>query len=148
MTESRIGKSLLIIAGVFSVGIGTVGIFLPLLPTTPFLLLAAACFIRSSGRLYRWLTSHRWFGPYIRNYRDYKAVTRKTKAVVLILLWVTLGISAAWAVSSWIARVALAAVGAGVTIHIMKLRTLSPDLSSRDKSADSAPGRSNSNLEV
>jgi uncharacterized protein len=63
---------LLIVVGLGSVGIGTVGIFVPLLPTTPFYLLAAACFFRSSDRLYRWLIGNKWCGPYIRNYREHR----------------------------------------------------------------------------
>jgi uncharacterized protein len=82
---------LLIIVGLAAVGIGTVGIFVPLLPTTPFYLLAAACFFRSSDRLYRWLIGNKWCGPYIRNYREHRAIPRHAKIVALILLWGTIG---------------------------------------------------------
>ena len=119
---------MLISAGVVSVVLATVGIFVPLLPTTPFLLLAAACFIRSSDRLYRWLTSNRYLGPYIKNYRDYKAVTRFTKVMTLILLWGTLGFSAIWVISSLVVRVLLFLVGVGVTAHVLRLRTLTPEM--------------------
>jgi len=120
----RVRKGFFISAGVLSVGLGTAGIFLPILPTTPFLLLAAACFIRSSERLYQWLISHRWFGPYIKNYREYNAITARTKAVVLILLWATLGYSALWVVNGWGIRSVLFVIGVGVTLHLLKLKTL------------------------
>ena len=78
---------LLILVGLAAVGIGTVGIFVPLLPTTPFYLLAAACFFRSSARLYQWLIGNKWCGPYIRNYREHRAIPRHAKIIALVLLW-------------------------------------------------------------
>ena len=84
----------MLVAGVISVGVGIVGIVVPLLPTTPFLLIAAACFVRSSEKLHRWLTGHRWLGPYIRNYQEHRAITNRTRVVALLLLWGTLGYSA------------------------------------------------------
>ena len=117
-------RGLLAALGVLLVGLATIGIFVPLLPTTPFLLLAAACFIRSSDRLYHWLVSHRWFGRYIRNYREHRAITRSTKIVTLLLLWGTLGFAAIWVVSGILVRVLLLVVGAGVTIHMLRMKTL------------------------
>ena len=116
---------LLASAGILSVGLATAGIFLPLLPTTPFLLLAAACFIRSSDRLYSWLINHRWFGPHIRNYREQSAVTRTAKAVTLAILWLTICCSAIWAVSSIYIRILLLIVGISVTVHVLRLNTVS-----------------------
>jgi uncharacterized membrane protein YbaN (DUF454 family) len=113
----------LVSAGILSLGLATVGIFLPLLPTTPFLLLAAACFVRSSDRLYRWLTTHRTFGPYIRDYREHRAMARPAKVVILASLWGVIGYSALAVVSGWILRVLLLCVAVGVTIHVLYLRT-------------------------
>ena len=110
-------------AGIVSIGIGMVGVFVPLLPTTPFLLLAAACFVRSSDRLYRWLLGHRWLGPYLRDYRERRAITNRARVVVLLLLWGTLGYSAFGATDSLWVRLALLAVGLGVTVHVLRLRT-------------------------
>jgi uncharacterized membrane protein YbaN (DUF454 family) len=67
--------------GGICVGLGVLGIFVPLLPTTPFLLVAAACFVRSSDRLYQRLITHRTLGPYIRNYREHRAITRRARIV-------------------------------------------------------------------
>ena len=68
-------KIILISVGSLSVLLGILGIFLPLLPTTPFLLLAALCYSRSSERFYQWLVTNRWFGEYIRNYREGRGIT-------------------------------------------------------------------------
>jgi hypothetical protein len=119
-------RALLVAAGCLALALGTVGVFLPLLPTTPFLLLAAACFIRSSDRLYRWLVGHRWFGAYIRNYREHRAMTRRAKLVMLVLLWGVIGHSAVM-VSSWGLRGVLAVVAVGVTVHLLHLRTMTPE---------------------
>ncbi|MHC4479590.1 MAG: YbaN family protein [Planctomycetota bacterium] len=119
------------ITGVLAVVLGAIGVFVPLLPTTPFLLLAAACFIRSSEPLYTWLIHHRWFGSYIRNYREHRAVTLHAKVVALVLLWTVIGYSALVVVSSWWLRLALALVAVGVTIHLLHLRTLKQDMAQR-----------------
>ncbi|MBM3789437.1 MAG: DUF454 domain-containing protein [Acidobacteria bacterium] len=124
MSHTR--KALLMAAGILSVGLAAAGIVLPLLPTTPFLLLAAACFLRSSDRLHRWLITHRWFGPYIRNYREHGAVTRRAKSGTLILLWATLGYTAYGLAQALWLRLLLALVGIGVTAHVLRLRTMTP----------------------
>ncbi|MGC9467598.1 MAG: YbaN family protein [Anaerolineae bacterium] len=113
------------VVGVLAVGLGAVGIFVPLLPTTPLLLLAAACFVRSSDRLYGWLLHHRWFGTYIRNYREHRAVPLRIKITSLALLWSTMGFSALHVVESTWLRVLLFLIATGVTIHIVRLKTLS-----------------------
>lgn len=107
-----------------SLGIGVIGIFLPLVPTTPFLILAAACFVRSSKRLHDALMSHRHLGPYIRNYREHRGLTRGSAAATLALLWATLGASAFLTPVTLTVRVLLLAVGVGVTIHILSLKRL------------------------
>jgi uncharacterized membrane protein YbaN (DUF454 family) len=108
--------------------LGAAGAFLPVLPTTPFLLLAAACFVRGSDRLYRWLISHRWFGAYIRNYREHRAITVQSKVVTLALLWATIGYTTIVVARSWALRAVLLAIAVGVTIHVLSLRTLRGDL--------------------
>lgn len=128
MRDSIWRKWLLITAGLLSVGLGVLGIFLPILPTTPFLLLAAACFIRSSKGLYRWLINHKWFGPYIRNYREFKAVTLRAKIGTLILLWGTISYTAFGVLDSWLLRGLLLMIALGVTIHILSLKTLTEEM--------------------
>lgn len=123
---SSVRRRLLIAAGILSVGLATAGVFLPLLPTTPFLLLAAACFIRSSPRLYQWLIHHKWFGSYLRNYWEHRAIPRRTKVVIIILLWGTLLYSIVGIVKLWWIRICLVAIGTGVTLHVLRLKTLAP----------------------
>lgn len=117
-------RILLIIAGTIFVGLGIVGIFVPVLPTTPFLLLAAACYARSSQRFYGWLLNNKWFGSYIRNYLERKGVPLKVKVLTIALLWITIGSSVAFAVHSSVARLILVLVAIGVSIHILSIRTL------------------------
>lgn len=114
-------------AGLTSLILGIIGIVIPLLPTTPFLLLSAACFLRSSGRLYRWITGHRIFGRYIRNYLKYHAVTLKSKVIALILLWAVILISLFHFQVLWL-RVLLSAVLFGVSLHLLLMRTLTPEM--------------------
>src|SRR5688572_1006860 len=83
----------LITIGWLSFVIGIVGIFLPVLPTTPFLLLAALCFAKSSARFYNWLLNHRWFGRYIRSWKENGTIPLKTKMIAITLLTVSLSTS-------------------------------------------------------
>ena len=139
MQKRSIWKVLLAGAGCVSTALGIIGIFLPLLPTTPFLLLAAACFVRSSERLYGWLIHHRWLGAYIRNYRDHRAITRTAKVVTLGLLWLTIGYSVvAVARAGWL-RALLLCIAAGVTLHVLRLRTLTPEMLSAAPKAEDEP---------
>lgn len=116
-------KCLLICAGSLSLILGVIGAFLPVLPTTPFLLLSAYCYIRSSMKLYLWLINHRFFGNYIYNYLTYRAVTRSTKIGTLFFLWLTLSVSI-YITANLHLTVFLVAVGIGVTIHLLVLKTM------------------------
>jgi uncharacterized membrane protein YbaN (DUF454 family) len=136
MNKPSFRKWLLVVAGILSVGLGVLGIFLPVLPTTPFLLLAAACFVRSSDRLYQWLIHHKWFGPYIRNYREHKAITRRVKIWTLILLWGTIGYTAFGVLTSWALRTLLLLVAIGVTIHLLRMKTLTKDMLSKTEGVE------------
>ena len=86
-------KAILIALGSVAVGLGALGAVLPGLPTTIFLLLAAACYVRSSDRLYNWLVNHRTFGPLIRRFRERRAMTRRSKVVALVSMWTMIGLS-------------------------------------------------------
>ena len=119
--STRLKCQLLIIIGTICVAIGLVGIVVPILPTTPFLLLAAACYLRSSQRFYNWLMNHRWFGTYIRNYTEGRGIPLKVKLFTIFLLWVTIGISI-WLVANWIVTVILLVIAAAVTLHIIFIR--------------------------
>lgn len=128
MARSWWVRALLIGVGAISLVLGFVGVFLPLLPTTPFLLLAAACFLRSSQRLYDWLIHHPWLGSYIRNYREHGAMTLRAKVTALTLLWLVIGHSAVMAAETLWLRVLLLVIALAVTTHIALLKTMrSPD---------------------
>lgn len=115
----------LIAAGWIFVGLGLVGAVLPLLPTTPFLLLAAACFARSSQRFYHWLHANRLFGDYLRRYRDGEGIPLRAKVISISLLWLTLTSSALFALPShwWHLRLGLVLIGLAVSVHILRIRT-------------------------
>ena len=100
--------------------------FLPVLPTTPFLLLAATCYARSSERFYHWLMTNRWFGEYIKNYREGRGIPLKQKVVTILLLWLTIGSTAWLAISQWWVRLILLGIAVGVTIHLAKVKTYKP----------------------
>ena len=114
--------------GTIAFGLGVIGVFVPLLPTTPFLLLAAACFARSSERLYTWLISHKWFGNYIRHYHEHKAITLRAKVMALTLLWGVIGCTAFGTVTAWWVRALLGIIAVGVTIHLLRLKTLTREM--------------------
>lgn len=116
-------KAFLFAVGIVAVVLGVLGIFLPLLPTTPFLLLAAACFVRSSGRLYRWLLNHRQLGQYIRQYQSGEGIPLKGKVYTIVALWATLGFSMAFAVTSAPVRAMLALIGIGVSAYVLSRKT-------------------------
>ncbi|MBN2811236.1 MAG: YbaN family protein [Spirochaetales bacterium] len=120
----KVARYALIGAGFCSLGFGVAGIFLPVLPTTPFLLLSASCFMKSSDRLYAWIRSHPTLGKYITDYLTHRAITKKNKIVSISFLWAMLGATAVFATESLVVRLILACVGAGVTIHLSLMKTL------------------------
>ncbi len=128
--RSRIVRALLIAGGTISLALGAVGIVMPLLPTTPFLLLSAACYCRSSDRLYNWLMGNKWFGEYIRNYAEGKGLTKKTKITALSVLWITIGFSIVFMLPRLLPltmvlpmQLIMIAVAIGVSVHILRLPT-------------------------
>lgn len=126
--HTRVKKYILIGAGFLTFALGAVGIFIPLLPTTPFLLLSALCFLRSSGRLYRWLTEHKIFGKYIKSYFEYRAITRRMKIITLIFLWSVMTVSIVLFMEKLWLRLLLIAVAGGVTVHIVTMKTLTEEM--------------------
>ena len=118
-------KVVLTILGVLSLGLGVAGIFVPLLPTTPLLLLSAWCFVHSSERLYEWLINHRILGKYIRNFREHKAIPLHVKVVSVGLTWLTIGYCVVAVVDEyWWAQVALLLLAAAISWHILSYATL------------------------
>ncbi len=134
MTKTSIRTYLMLIIGIIAVCLGFIGIFVPLLPTTPFLLLAAACFVRSSERLYNWLINHRWFGAYLRNYREYGAIDLRGKIISIVILWGVISYTVLYEVTNLPLRIFLCAVAVGVTIHILRLKTFRSEMLERSPS--------------
>lgn len=120
----RIINVALVFIGSLALVLGIIGIFLPILPTTPFLLLSAACYIRGSNRLYNWLIQNRVFGKYIKNYREGKGIPLKTKVWALVFLWGTISSSIIFFIPLLLVKVLLFLIAVGVTIHILSIRTL------------------------
>ena len=117
-------KYLLIILGSISLALGVIGIFLPLLPTTPFLLLSATLYVRSSERLYQWLIHQKYLGDYIRNFREHRAIPLRAKILSVSMVWITL-IYCATTVSEaiWV-KILFIALAISVTWHIISYKTL------------------------
>ena len=111
-----------LVLGFLCVGLAGLGLALPVLPTTPFLLLAAFFFARSSPRFHSWLLLQQSVRSYLRNYYEGRFMRPLHKAVTLALLWVTLGLTAWLVVSALWLRIALGVVAVGVTVHLLTLR--------------------------
>lgn len=110
-------------SGFLLVAIGVIGIFLPLLPTTIFLILASACFVKSSPRANEWLKNNKYLGPYLKNYQEKTGLTVKSKFLTLILLWVSILASAVFLTNEFYIKLILLAIAAGVSIHIISIKT-------------------------
>jgi uncharacterized membrane protein YbaN (DUF454 family) len=115
-------RLVLIACGTLAVVLGIVGIFLPVLPTTVFMLLAAACYARSSERFYQKLITNRYLGRYIRNSREGRGMTRRQKASTLALLWIGIGASAIFSVEAAWLRALLILIAMAVTVHVVKIK--------------------------
>ncbi len=136
----KIIKYLLIAGGTFCVGLGLIGIFLPILPTTPFLLLAAFLYARSSESFLHWLLTNRWFGAYIKNYREGKGIPRREKILTITLLWVTIIFSIVFVATNVWVKGLLAAIVIGVTIHLLTIKTYKPEKIIITNGVKPAPG--------
>jgi len=120
----KVKKRLFVIAGTIALVLGVVGIILPVLPTTPFLLLAAICYMRGSQRLYNALLRNRFVGNYVRNYLEGRGMSLTNKVWTISLLWVAVLCTAFLVTESLAIRIILAVILVGVTVHILLIRTL------------------------
>ncbi len=125
--QNPLVRWLLFIGGFVLVGIGVLGMILPLLPTTIFFLLAAWCFARSSERFHNWLYHNRLIGKYLRNYRDKGGMPRGSKIFTIAFLWAGIGTSAIFATDNLYVRILLAAIAVGVTWHLLAIKTIKDD---------------------
>lgn len=117
-------KPFLLSAGILSLVLGILGIFLPLLPTTPFLLLSAFCFMRSSEKFYSWLINHKYLGTYIINFQIHKALPLRVKIVSISIMWITILTTAIFFVPLLPVKILLIAIAIAVSIHIAHYKTL------------------------
>lgn len=118
--KSRLIRYTLLSLGWVSFVCGVIGIVLPVVPTSPFLILSAACFLRSSPRFYYWLINHRWFGVYIRYYLDGKGIPRRAKIMILLMLWVMMLSSALLIVKIRWVSICMLLIAAAVTVYIAR----------------------------
>jgi uncharacterized membrane protein YbaN (DUF454 family) len=121
--KDNIQNRILVVSGTFFLVIGIIGIFIPILPTTPFLLLAAACYAKGSKKFYNWLINNKWLGKYIKNYQEGRGIPLNVKIITITLLWITIAFSTIIIVSNNLIRIILIIIAIGVTIHVLTIRT-------------------------
>lgn len=117
----RLARSVFLVLGFVFVTLGFIGAFLPVLPTTPFLLVAAACYARASARFYNWLLNNRTFGPTIREWRRYRSIPYRTKLTAIVLMSLTLASSIVFFVREPLLQAALAALGVGLAVWLYRI---------------------------
>jgi uncharacterized protein len=124
---TKMKKYTYIALGVVLSIMGIIGIFIPVLPTTPFLLLAAFFFSKSSERFLHWLLTNKLCGSYIDNYRSGRGLPLKQKILTVVFLWLTIGLSAFVFVDKLWVQVLLLLIAMAVTLHLMMIKTCKPD---------------------
>lgn len=127
IVRNRLLRLVLLGSGFAAVGLGTLGIFVPLLPTVPFLLLAAACFARSSERFHDWLMEHPHLGPVLHGYLSGQGIPARAKIGALILLWISIPVSVFFFISLLWVQILLIGIGLAVTIHLLQLPQMQQD---------------------
>lgn len=120
---SPLAKYLYLASGFLLVAIGVIGIFLPLLPTTIFLILASICFLKSSPKANEWLRNHKILGGYIDNYQNKTGLTIKSKIINIITLWISISVSAVLFTDKIYIKLLLLSIAIGVTIHLITIKT-------------------------
>jgi uncharacterized membrane protein YbaN (DUF454 family) len=116
-------RFLYLIFGFILVGIGILGIFLPLLPTAIFLIMASACFMKSYPKAAAWLKNNRWIGGYVRNYIDKTGLTITSKIIHIVILWVSIGLSVYFVAENNVIRILLLVIAIAVSIHLIMIKT-------------------------
>lgn len=113
-------RIIFIIIGMISLVLGIIGVFLPVLPTTPFILLSAYLFGRSSEKFHRYLYNHRIFGQIVRDFQDKKAIRRKNKVIALVTMWLVILSSVIFFMPFWWAKVIVLSIGAGTSVYLIR----------------------------
>ncbi len=135
----RIAKALWSAAGTFFLVIGIIGIAVPVLPTTPFLLLAAACYLRGSKRMYDWMMTNRVFGKYLRDYHEGRGVSWRVKASATAFLWIVILTTAIFFTDKLWLRLVLVVVAVAVSAHIVMIRPKASNCPGKETEAPRAP---------
>jgi len=128
LMKDAIKSKILIFFGSFFLIIGIIGIFIPILPTTPFLLLSAACYARGSEKFYNWLINNKWLGEYIKNYQKGRGIPLNIKILAISLLWITIVFSTIVVVSIYLIQIILIIIAIAVTIHILTIKTMKKEI--------------------
>ena len=123
LASTPLKRALYVIAGHVFVVIGVLGIVLPVLPGTPFLLMASACYLKGSKRLHAWLHNHRFLGPYLRAFQEGRGLPRRVKIIALATMWIGMSVTMIMFPHPVILLV-LVAIGTGVTIYLLRMPTL------------------------
>lgn len=126
ISNNKVKKYFYLVLGFLFLGLGIIGIFLPVMPTTIFIILATGCFMQSSEKYYKWIINNKYFGRIVYNYRTFKGIEAKTRTKSLVFLWLTLIISLFLVKILWV-QILLICVGIGVTIHLYALHTLTDE---------------------
>jgi uncharacterized membrane protein YbaN (DUF454 family) len=129
MKPALISKPFLIVLGWFFISLGMIGIFLPLMPTTIFFILAAWCFSKSSDKFYNWLINHQRFGKFVRDYRERRSMPAKSKTIAITMLITTISLSAIFFTQNIFVRIILFFIAVGVSIYIISLNSIKEDAS-------------------
>lgn len=116
-------KIILLIIGVITMSLGFVGIFLPVFPTTPFLLVALACFVKSSAKMHRFILENKYLGPYVKDYTSGNGIPMKAKWRAVSLIWITIGFSALFVLDKWSLRILILSTATLVSIYIFTRKT-------------------------
>jgi uncharacterized membrane protein YbaN (DUF454 family) len=126
ITTSKPLRFLLVLAGLICIVLGIVGVFLPVLPTTPFMLLAAACFARSSPRFHSALLNNKMFGPIIQQWQTQRSIPKKAKQQAIFLIVVAFTVSIVFFVQDTVIRVLLAVIATGLIGFLLRLPSREP----------------------
>ena len=124
VSTNPVVRWLLIVSGFVLVGIGVLGMFLPLLPTTVFFILAAWCFARSNERFHHWLHTNRYFGKYLTSIRRGAGMPLRAKIITIAFLWAGILTSAIFMTENLYIRILLIAIAVGVTWHLIMIKGL------------------------
>ena len=119
-----IKRYIYLIVGSLALAAGILGVFLPILPTTPFVLLAAWCFLRSSEKLYEWVINNETFGPTVLNFQQGKGITQKTRIRAIVMMWVTISVSAYFFVSNLYVIALMYLIAISVSLYLFRLPTV------------------------